>query len=90
MAARSLSSEAGVPLGGIVVAGGVAVSQKPQRPAPTEPKKRGRDWGFLLFIAGILLVAIGTQVSILIPVGIACIVVVIVGILVRMFKQLYF
>jgi membrane-bound ClpP family serine protease len=66
------------------------MAQKPKRSDSAEPKKRGRDWGFLLFIAGILLIAVGTQVPILIPIGIAFIVVVIVGILVRMFKQLYF
>ena len=60
-----------------------------QRRVPSESKKGGRDWGFLLFIAGILLVAIGTQVSILVWVGIACILAVVVGIVVRYVKQLY-
>jgi hypothetical protein len=69
------------------------MSQKPQRSAPagSEPKKRGRDWGFLLFIAGILLIAIGTQIStIVIVIGIGFIVAVVLGILFRMFKQLYY
>jgi hypothetical protein len=61
-----------------------------QRRAPSEPKKGGRDWGFLLFVAGVLLVAIGTQVSFLVWIGLACILIVVIGILVRFFKQLYF
>jgi hypothetical protein len=64
-------------------------SPQPKQPQ-TERKKGGRDWGFLAFIAGILLIAIGTQVSILLWVGIALLVVVILGILVRMIKQMYF
>jgi hypothetical protein len=60
------------------------------RQTPPQPKKRGRDWGFIAFIAGILLVAIGTQVSLLLWVGVALIVLVIVGIVLRYVKQLYF
>src|SRR5262245_16981559 len=80
----------GASRGDSVVAGGVAVAQKSQSPVPAEPKKRGRDWGFLLFIAGVLLIAVGTQLPILVPIGIAFVVVVVIGIIVRFVKQLYF
>ncbi len=56
----------------------------------TQPKKRGRDWGFIAFILGVLFVAIGTQVSFLLWVGAALIVLVILGIVFRYVKQLYF
>lgn len=56
----------------------------------TQPKKRGRDWGFIAFVAGVLLVAVGTRVSFLIWIGLALIVLVILGIIFRYVKQLYF
>ena len=55
-----------------------------------QPKKRGRDWGFIAFIAGVLLVAIGTRVSFLLWIGLALIALVILGIVARYVKQLYF
>lgn len=54
------------------------------------PKKRGRDWGFIAFAAGILLVAVGTRVPYLLWIGLALIVLVILGIVLRYVKQLYF
>jgi membrane-bound ClpP family serine protease len=75
----------------MVISGGVAVPLNLlQRRAPSESKKGGRDWGFLLFIGGILLVAIGTQVPYLSWIGLACLIIVVVGIIVRYVKQLYF
>ena len=68
----------------------MAQPPQPSKARPPGPKKRGRDWGYLAFIAGILLIAIGTQVGILLWVGIALIIAVVVGIVVRMVKQMYF